>query len=94
MSDQFSTLLGGSIYLRILGLFLENPDEMLTLSEISRRVMKNPGSIFPIIPRLVENGLLLQRKVGKVSSLYYLNKENEVVLLLIQLVEDVRNVGR
>jgi hypothetical protein len=51
----------------------------MNLREIARRVDKNPGSVSPIMPRLVERGMLTQTKIGKVSYAYQLNSNNEIV---------------
>lgn len=77
-------LLGPSIFLLTLDLFLENPDEMMNLREIARRIDKNPGSISPIMPRLLDRGLLIGTQVGKVSIVYRLNVKNEFVKDLME----------
>jgi len=82
-------LLGPSIFLLTLDLFLENPDEMMNLREIARRIDKNPGSISPIMPRLLDRGLLVGTPVGKVSVVYQLNSENEIVKDLMEFQRQI-----
>ena len=77
-------LLGPSIFLLTLDLFLENPDEMMNLREIARRIDKNPGSVSPILPRLLDRGLLIGTQVGKISVVYQLNIDNEIVKDLME----------
>ena len=80
---MFNELFGPSIRLLVLDLFLENPESLMNLREIARRVNKNPGSVSRVMPRLVKEGFLKQHKVGKVIYAYSLNTENELVKLLI-----------
>lgn len=80
---MFNELFGPSIYLLLLDLFLEKPNMLANLREVSRMVGKNPGSISRVIPRLVRKGFVEQIRVGKVMYAYRLNKENDTVLLLI-----------
>jgi hypothetical protein len=83
MSWMFNELFGPSIYLLVLDLFLDKPEEFINLREIARRVDKNPGSISRVIPRLVEERLLEQVQVGKTIYAYRLNSGNSLVQVLI-----------
>ncbi len=89
MKYYLNNLLGPSIYIQILDLFLENPDSLLNLTERSRRINKNPGSVYPILPRLVEKGFLIKRKVGKVSFVYSLNEDAEIVKIFLDLFKNI-----
>jgi len=91
-SGMFNRLFGPSIYLLILDMFLDNPDELTNLREIARRVDKNPGSISRVIPRLVEEGFLEQIQVGRVVVAYRLNTENELVRLLLDFREKLQKL--
>jgi len=83
MEDLLNELLGPSIFLLVLDMFLEYPGQWMNLREIARRVNKNPGSISPVIGGLVERGLVTDCKVGKVSVVYQLNCDNEKVRALM-----------
>jgi Fic family protein len=85
-------LFGPSIYLLVLDMFIENPDKMINLREISRLVNKNPGSVTRVISKLVKNGFLKQVKIGKVSYVYSLNIENEKVELLIEFYKKLKEI--
>ena len=89
MTSSLNELLGPSIYLLVLDMFLENPSQWMNLREIARRVEKNPGSISPVIPNLVERGILEDCKVGKVSIVYQLNTRNPEVKALQQLKQEL-----
>jgi len=80
---MFNELFGPSIRLLVLDLFLENPESLMNLREIARRVNKNPGSVSRVLPRLIKDGILEQHKIGKVIYAYRLNTKNELVQLLI-----------
>ena len=84
-------LLGPSIFLLILDMFLDNQNQWMNLREISRRVEKNPGSISPVIPKLVERGFLEACKIGKVSVAYKLNLTSDSVRALITLRNSLRS---
>ncbi len=85
MKDILNELLGPSIFLLVLDMFLENPDQWMNLREVARRVDKNPGSVSPVMPSLVEKGLVESCKVGVVSSVYRLNHKDEKVKALMNL---------
>ena len=84
MDDSLSELLGSSIFLLVLDMLLENQNQWMNLREIARRVNKNPGSISPVMPALVERGLVVGCKVGKVTVVYSLDTSNPAVRALIE----------
>jgi predicted transcriptional regulator len=90
MVDLINDLLGPSIFLLVLDMFLENPNEWMNLREIARRVNKNPGSISPVMPNLLERKLLNGCKVGKVTIVYNLNTSNPRVKALLELKNKLR----
>ncbi len=63
---------------------MENPDTLLNLREIARRIDKNPGSVTRTIPTLVGMNLVTQDKIGKVTHVYSLNTDNDLVKLLLE----------
>ena len=89
---MFNELFGPSIQLLVLDLFLEDPDTLLNLREIARRINKNPGSVTRTIPNLVNMNIVRQDKVGKVSHVYSLNKENALVKILIDFYEKLKAI--
>ncbi len=90
MVDLINDLLGPSILLLVLDMFLENPNGLMNLREIARRVNKNPGSISPVMPNLIERKLLTGCKVGKVTIVYSLNTSNPSVKALLELKNRLR----
>lgn len=87
MKDPLNELLGPSIFLLVLDLFLDHPYQWMNLREVARRVDKNPGSISRVIRVLLKRGLITDCKVGKVSIVYQLNYNNEKVQALMVLRE-------
>ena len=85
VNSTLNDLLGPSIFLLVLDMFIDNPGQYMNLREIARRVDKNPGSISPIMPELLARGMVTGCKVGKVSVVYQLNTENPQVAALMEL---------
>ncbi len=90
---MFNELFGPSIFLLVLDLFLENPDELLNIREIARRVNKNPGSISRVMPLLLERGFVKQIKIGKAVRAYRLNVESELVQVLIEFQRKLKSMN-
>jgi DNA-binding IclR family transcriptional regulator len=90
MGEHLSELLGPSIFLLVLDMMLEDPCQWMNLREIARRVDKNPGSVSPVLPALVERGLVEDCKVGKVSVVYRLKTGDARVQALMRLKEGLR----
>jgi len=93
MADKLNETLGPSIFLLLLDLFLDNPDQWMNLREIARRVNKNPGSISPAIRTLLERDFITDCKVGKVSVVYELNSQNEKVQALLKLRNELKKIS-
>ena len=89
---MLNEIFGPSIHLLVLDLFLEKSLVQMNLREIARRVDKNPGSIHRILPRLVEQGLISQEKVGKVTSVYRLNSRSNLVELIEKFVDEMKSI--
>ena len=94
MEDLLNELLGPSIFLLVLDMLLEYPDQWMNLREIARRVDKNPGSISPVMPTLVEKGFVRDCKVGKVSVVYRLDCTSKNVQALMTLRKTLKKTPR
>jgi len=91
MEEHLNRLLGPSIFLLILDMMLGDPCQWMNLREIARRIDKNPGSVSPVMPALVERGLVEDCKVGKVSVVYRLQTGDPRVQALMRLKESLRD---
>jgi len=80
-------LLGPSKKLQVLDLFLQNPEELMNLREIARRLDKNPGSITQVLPVLVDRNYVTHTKIGTKIVAYQLNKDNKTIQNLQQLLK-------
>ena len=80
----FNELFGPSIYLLVLDLFLQHPNELMNLREIARRINKNPGSVSKVLPRLVNKDYITRTKIGAKIVAYQLNQANKIVNLLAE----------
>jgi predicted transcriptional regulator len=94
MKDVVNDLLGPSISLLVLDMFLECPCQWMNLREIARRVNKNPGSVSHAIKRLLEKGLIVDCKVGIVSVVYQLNYDNDKVQALLSLRKTLKKINQ
>jgi len=93
VKEVLNELLGPSIFILLLDMFLDNPRQWMNLREVARRVNKNPGSISPVMPSLVKKGLVESCKVGKVSVVYRLNHRSEKVQALMTLRNTLNENG-
>ncbi len=89
---MFNEIFGPSIYLLLLDQFLENPDMMANQREFARMISKNPGSISRVMPRLLNEGIVEQIKVGKVMYAYRLNKKKDFVKLLMETHRRLKDI--
>lgn len=89
---MLNRLFGPSIHLLILDWFIKNPEELLNLTSIAKKIDKNPGSVSRVIPMLVENMFLEQIKVGETMNVYRLNTENEIVQLIMEFCEKLKKI--
>ncbi|MCD6369852.1 MAG: helix-turn-helix domain-containing protein [Thermoproteales archaeon] len=72
-------IFGKSLRILVIELFLCNPDSLFNLSEIARRLGKNPGSIYRILPYLVEYGIIEEVNVSHSRKAYRLKKDSPIV---------------
>lgn len=79
--------------LLVLDMLIDNPNQWMNLREIARRIDKNPGSVSPVMPGLLERGLVTGCKVGKVSIVYQLKRSNPQVKALIDFKKRLDESG-
>ena len=83
-------LLGPSKKLQVLDLFIQNPEDLMNLREIARRLDKNPGSITPVLPILVDRNYITHTKIGTKIVAYKLNNQNKTIKLLQHLLNQTK----
>ena len=93
VKPTINDLLGPSIMLLVLDMLIDNPNQWMNLREIARRIDKNPGSVSPVMPGLLERGLVTGCKVGKVSIVYQLKRSNPQVKALIDFKKSLDESG-
>jgi DNA-binding Lrp family transcriptional regulator len=93
VKPSINDLLGPSIMMLVLDMLIDNPRQWMNLREIARRIDKNPGSVSPVMPELLERGLVTGCKVGKVSVVYQLNRGNPKVRALIEFKKSLDESG-
>lgn len=84
---QLNDLFGPSKYLIVLDLFLQNPEELMNLREIARRIGKNPASVMKVLPGLVNRNYITLTRIGARVVAYKLNREKMIVKLLLEFLE-------
>ncbi|MBD3228009.1 MAG: helix-turn-helix domain-containing protein [Candidatus Lokiarchaeota archaeon] len=89
---MLNELFGPSLHISILDMFLENNDELMNLREIARRVDKNPGSVYRVLPTLLENDFIEQVPISQSSNVYRLKKENKIVKLIIEFNNKLKDI--
>lgn len=94
MEASINELLGPSILILVLDLFLESPNQWMNLREIARRVGKSPGSVSRVMKELCKRGLVTDCKVGKVSVVYELNYDSEKAQALMSLRKALKKKGQ
>ncbi len=93
VKPSINDLLGPSIMMLVLDMLIDNPNQWMNLREIARRIDKNPGSVSPVMPELLERGLVTGCKVGKVTVVYQLNTGNPKVKALIEFKNSLDESG-
>ena len=93
VKSSINDLLGPSIMMLVLDMLIDNPHQWMNLREIARRIEKNPGSVSPVMPELLERGLVTGCKVGKVTVVYQLNTSNPKVKALIEFKNSLDESG-
>jgi len=90
--NTFNELFGPSIYLLALDLFLENPEDLMNVREVARRINRNPGSVSRVLPRLLNKGYVTCTRIGAKIVAYKLNQGNKVVQLLLEFSEKFKKI--
>jgi DNA-binding MarR family transcriptional regulator len=85
-----NSIFGPSLFLLVLDLFLQNPEEYMNLREISRRINKKPGSVSRALPRLVDRNYVTATRIGAKIIAYKLNKEEKIIQHLLEFQEKLR----
>lgn len=89
---MFNEIFGPSIQLLVLDLFIEDPNSLMNLREIARRIDKNPGSVSRVMSRLVEQEIVSRDKIGKVTHAYSLNSKSDIVKALIDFANKIKSL--
>ena len=86
MTFTLRDIFGDSPECRIMEAFVENPDDVLSASDIARMVDVEPGSaVYRHITKLIYNGVvMLYGRNGNVE-VYKLNTNNKIPKILVML---------
>ena len=81
---MFTKIFGENPQTKLLNFLADHPDYDYTISDLVEKTGVSKPTIYKILPKLLEENLIVvTRKVGK-SKLYKLNTENEIARLILK----------
>ncbi len=85
-------LFGKTAQLTVLEYLMKNRGEINYLSGIAQGTGLYHSSVARVIEPLLENNIVIEKKIGKQIRSFYLNEEHEATKLLIKFYSDLRSV--
>ncbi len=82
-------IFGNSAQTTVLENLLKNQDEFIHLSGIARETGLSHSSVARVLEPLIENNIVIERRLGKQIRTFTLNKENEIVKMIIKFYCDL-----
>ncbi|HEY9247330.1 MAG TPA: MarR family transcriptional regulator [Candidatus Methanoperedens sp.] len=85
-------LFGKTAQLTVLEYLLEKKGEINYISGIAEGTGLYNSSVSRVLGVLLENNMVVERKIGKQIRSFYLNEEHESIKLLIAFYEGLKSV--
>ena len=85
-------LFGRTAQLTVLEYLLKNKDEINYLSGIAEGTGLYHSSVARVLEPLMENNIVVERKIGKQIRSFYLNEEHKATQLLMKFYEELKPV--
>ncbi len=85
-------LFGKTAQLTVLEYLMKNKGEINYLSGIAQGTGLYHSSVARVIEPLLQNKIVIEKKIGKQIRSFYLNEEHEAAKLLIKFYDDLRLV--
>ncbi len=82
-------LFGKTAQLTVLEYLMKNNGEINYLSGIAQGTGLYHSSVARVIENLIENNIIIEKKIGKQIRSFYLNKENEATKLLKKFYDEL-----
>ena len=89
---MFTKIFGENPQTKLLNFLADHPDHDYTIADLVKKTGVSKPTIYKILPKLLEENLVVvTRKVGK-AKLYKLNTENELVKLILKFEFELANL--
>ena len=85
-------LFGKTAQLTVLEYLMKNKGEINYLSGIAQGTGLYHSSVARVIEPLLQNNIIIEKKIGKQIRSFYLNEEHEAAKLLIKFYDELRLV--
>jgi len=85
-------LFGKTAQLTVLEYLMKNKGEINYLSGIAQATGLYHSSVARVIEPLLQNDIVIEKKIGKQIRSFYLNEEHEAAKLLIKFYDELRLV--
>ena len=85
-------LFGKTAQLTVLEYLMRNKGELNYLSGIAQGTGLYHSSVARVIEPLLQNNIIIEKKIGKQIRSFYLNEEHEATKLLIKFYDELRLV--
>jgi DNA-binding transcriptional ArsR family regulator len=82
-------IFGNSAQTTVLESLLKNQGEFIHLSGIARETGLSHSSVARVLEPLIENNIVIEKRLGKQIRTFTLNKENEIVKMIIKFYCDL-----
>jgi hypothetical protein len=89
--DCFEKIFGNSAQTIVLENLIKKKGEFTYLSGIADETGLSPSSVARVIVPLVENNLVIEKKLGKQIRIFTMNEENYKVKLIIKFYLDMND---
>lgn len=82
-------IFGNSAQTTVLESLLKNRGEFIHLSGIARETGLSHSSVARVLEPLIENNIVVEKRLGKQIRTFTLNEENEIVKMIIKFYYDL-----
>ncbi len=85
----FEKIFGKGAQTTVLEYLIKKKDEFTYLSGIANDTGLSHSSVARVIKPLIENNIVIERKLGRLIRMFTINKENDTAKLIIKLYDDL-----
>ncbi|VVB87996.1 Uncharacterised protein [uncultured archaeon] len=82
-------IFGNSAQTTVLESLLKNQGEFIHLSGIARETGLSHSSVARVLEPLIENNIVIEKRLGKQIRTFTLNEENEIVKMIVKFYCDL-----